>query len=159
MLREMPCGKKKVVRYKNPRDEAVKLISRLKEGTWFGFAEVDIEIPQKLWMKFEEMFFFTKRIPDEAVPQHMKDYMARTGRKRGEGKKLVGALSAQKLLLYAPLLKWYVGHGAKITAIYWSRLDWSRLDWSRLDWSRLDLSRLFGEKDFYLFSFVVDSHY
>ena len=31
MLREMPCGKEKVVRYKNPRDEAVKLISRLKE--------------------------------------------------------------------------------------------------------------------------------
>ena len=120
MLREMPCGKEKVVRYKNPRDEAVKLISRLKEGTWFGFAEVDIEIPQKLWMKFEEMppFFFTKRIPNEAVPQHMKDYMARTGRKRGEGKKLVGALSAQKLLLYAPLLQWYVGHGAKITAVY-----------------------------------------
>ena len=120
MLREMPCGKEKVVCYKNPRDQAVKLISRLKEGTWFGFAEVDIEIPQKLWMKFEEMppFFFTKQVPDEAVPQHMKDYMARTGRKRGEGKKLVGALSAQKLLLYAPLLRWYVGHGAKITAVY-----------------------------------------
>ena len=25
-------------------------ISRLKAGTWFCFAEVDIEIPQKLWM-------------------------------------------------------------------------------------------------------------
>ena len=120
MLREMPCGKEKVVSYINPRYQAVKLISRLKEGSWFGFAEVDIEIPQKLWMKFEEMppFFFTKRIPDEAVPQQMKDYMARTGRKRGEGKKLVGALSAQKLLLYAPLLQWYVGHRAKITAVY-----------------------------------------
>ena len=101
MMREMPCGKEKVVRYKNPRYEVVKLISRLKAGTWFGFAEVDIEIPQKLWMKFEEMppFFFTQRVPDEAVPQHMKAYMVHTGRKRGEGKKLVGALSAQKLLL------------------------------------------------------------
>ena len=48
----------------------------------------------------------------------MKDYMERTGRKRGEGKKLVGALSAQNLLLYAPLLKWYVKHGAKIMAVY-----------------------------------------
>ena len=27
MMREMPCGKEKVVRYKNPRDEAAKLIS------------------------------------------------------------------------------------------------------------------------------------
>ena len=44
-------------------------------------------------------FFFTKQIPDEAVPQHLKDYLQRTGRKRSERKKLVGVLSAQKLLL------------------------------------------------------------
>ena len=120
MMREMPCGKDKAVHYKNPRDEAIKFISRLKAGTWFGFAEVDIEIPQKLWMKFEEMspFFPTKQIPDEAVPQHMKTYMERTGRKREAGKKLVWGLSAQKLLLYAPLLQWYLKHGADITAVY-----------------------------------------
>ena len=71
-------------------------------------------------MKFEEMppFFFTEQIPDQAVPQHMKEYMEWTGRKRGDGKKLVGALSARKLLLYEPLLQWYVSHGAKITALY-----------------------------------------
>ena len=92
----------------------------MKDNKWFGFAEVDIEISQKLWMKFEEMppFFFTRQIPEQAVPQHMKDYMERTGRKRGDGKKLVGALSAKKLLLYAPLLRWYVNHGAVITAVY-----------------------------------------
>ena len=120
IMREMPCGKEKVVRYKNPRDEAAKFISRLKAGTWFGFAEVDIEILQKLWMKFEEMppFFFTKQIHDEAVPQHMEAYMERTGRKRGAGKKLVGGRSAQKLLLYARLLQWYVKHGMEITAVY-----------------------------------------
>ena len=73
MMREMPCGKEKVVHHKNLRDEAIKFISRLKVGTWFGFAEVDIEIPQKLWMNFEKMspFFPTKQIPDEAVPQDM----------------------------------------------------------------------------------------
>ena len=48
----------------------------------------------------------------------MKAYMERTGRKRGDGKKLVGGLSAQKLLLYAPLLQWYMNHGAEITAVY-----------------------------------------
>ena len=81
---------------------------------------MDIEIPQKLWMKFEEMspFFPTKQIPDEAVPQHMKTYMERTGRKREAGKKLVWGLSAQKLLLYAPLLLWCLKHGADITAVY-----------------------------------------
>ena len=61
-------------------------------------------------------FFFIRRIPDEEVPQHMKAYMERTGRKRGDEKKLVGGLSSKKLLLYAPLLQWYVKHGAEITA-------------------------------------------
>ena len=32
-------------------------------------------------------FFFIKQIPDEAVPQHLKDYLQRTGRKRTERKK------------------------------------------------------------------------
>lgn len=45
-------------------------------------AEVDMEIPETLWMMFEELppFFFTKQIPDEAVPQHMKIYCECTGR-------------------------------------------------------------------------------
>ena len=78
---------------------------RLKAGTWFGFAEVDIEIPQLLWMKFEEMppFFFKKQIPAEVVPRHMLEYLKQTGGKRGDGKKLMGTLSAEKLLLYPPL--------------------------------------------------------
>lgn len=71
-------------------------------------------------MKFEEMppFFFTKQIPAGVVPQHMLKYLERTGRKRGDGKKLVGALSAEKLLLYAPLLRCYDGHGAIIKTIH-----------------------------------------
>ena len=48
----------------------------------------------------------------------MKDYLQRTGRKRGDGKKLVELLSAQKLLLYVLLLSWYVEHGAQIQAVY-----------------------------------------
>ena len=57
-------------------------------------------------------------MPVEAVPQQMLGYLERTGRKRGDGKKLVGALSAEKLLLYTPLLRWYVEHGAEIKAVY-----------------------------------------
>ena len=77
---------------------------------------MDIDFPKHLWPEFEEMppFFYSKEVPDNAVPQHMKDYLQCTGTKRGDGKKLVGALSAQKLLLYPPLLCWYVEHGAVI---------------------------------------------
>lgn len=45
---------------------------------------MDIEIPEPLWPKFEEMlpFFFTRQIPDEAVPQHVKDYLQCTRKKK-----------------------------------------------------------------------------
>ena len=112
MLRDMPCGKGRVVYYNNEAAAPI-LTQRLKEEKWFGFAEVDIEIPEHLHPKFEEMcpFFYNKEVPVEAVPQHMLDYLKRTKRNRGDGKKLVGALSAKKIL-YAPLLRWYLEQGA-----------------------------------------------
>ena len=122
MLEEMPCGKEKVVHYTGgwTVGAAPHLAQRLKNGTWFGFAEVDIEIPKELWPKFEEIcpFFYNKKVPVEAVPQQMLDYLKRTGRNRGDGKKLAGALSTEKLLVYASLLRWYVDHGVGITAVY-----------------------------------------
>ena len=110
MLQEMPCGKEKIVRYEdvdNQETAAILLKQRLKKGTWFGFAEVDIEIPPHLRDKFEEMcpFFYNKKVPVESVPKHVLDYLAKTGKKRLDAKKLVRALSAKKLLLFAPLLQ------------------------------------------------------
>ena len=63
MLRDMPCGKERVVHY-NYQAAAPILTQRLKEGEWLGFAEVDIEIPKTLWPKFEEMcpFFYNKEV-------------------------------------------------------------------------------------------------
>ena len=122
MLREMPCGKEKVVHYTGEyqTDGAPVLTHRLKERIWFGYAEVDIEIPNHLHQKFEEMcpFFHNKVVPAKAVPEHMLKYLRDTGRKRGEDKKLMGTLSAQRMLVYAPLLLWYVNHGAVIKRVY-----------------------------------------
>jgi len=121
MLREMPYGKERVMHYSGEfqAEVAPALTHRLKEGNWFGFAEVDIEILERLHAKFEMCpFFYNKKVPLEAAPKHMADYLTRTGRKRGDGKKLVGALSAERLLLYAPLLLWYVNHGAVVAEVY-----------------------------------------
>ena len=122
MLREMPCGKERVVHYEDEyqTEGAPVLTHRLKEGSWFGFAEIDIEIPKPLHQKFEEMcpFFYNKVVPFKAVPEHMLKYLRNTGRKRGDDKKLMGTLSAQKILIYAPLLLWYVKHGAVIKRVY-----------------------------------------
>ena len=122
VLREMPCGKERVVHYTDEyqTEGATVLTHRLKEGSWFGFAEVDIEIPKHLHPKFEEMcpFFYNKVVPVEVVPEHMLKYLRDTGRKRGDDRKLMGVLSAKRMLVYAPLLLWYVKHGAEITKVY-----------------------------------------
>ena len=120
MLREMPCGKERVEHYNDDLAMPLALTQNLKEGSRFGYAEVDIEIPNHLHPKFEEMcpFFYNKTVPAKAVPEHMNKYLAETGRKRGDGRKLVGALSAKRILLYAPLLLWYINHGAEITKVY-----------------------------------------
>ncbi|KAL9952822.1 hypothetical protein ACROYT_G040133 [Oculina patagonica] len=97
MLENMPCGKEEVYSYLGAEESGAKLLMQnLKEENssyirkWFGFAEVDIEIPKKLWKKFAEMppFFYNQEVPGEAVPQHMYEYLKKTKRNRGDGKKL-----------------------------------------------------------------------
>ena len=55
MQKDMPCGKEKVYHFTKHREAAWVLTKKLKAGTWLGFAEVDIEIPERLRPKFEEM--------------------------------------------------------------------------------------------------------
>ena len=58
-------------------------------------------------------------VPEDQIPQHMKDYKINTGRKKTKNnKKLLGVMKAEKILLYSPLLKWYLNHGLQVTKIY-----------------------------------------
>ena len=121
MMKEMPCGPGFVKSYNNPEAYARVFPQFLWMEEWFGFAEVDIEVPEELWPEFEEFppLFINRGVPDSAVPQHMHDYLKQSGRKRfPEQKKLLGVMSAKKILLYAPLLAWYLNRGLKLTAVY-----------------------------------------
>ena len=120
MAKDMPCGKELVRTFENSVGVARYLTQKIKNNEWFGFTEVNIHIPQELHGKFEEMcpFLLNKEVPEEAVPKSMLDYLKETGRSRIESKKLLGCLYAEKILLYEPLLKWYLDHGAQTTAVY-----------------------------------------
>ena len=121
MMKEMPCGPGYVKSYDNPEAYARVFPQFLWTEEWFGFAEVDIEVPEELWPEFEEFppLFINRGVPDSAVPQHMHNYLQQSGRKRfPEQSKLLGVMSAKKILLYAPLLAWYLNHGLKLTAVY-----------------------------------------
>ena len=121
MMKEMPCGEGVVTTYANPEAAARVFPTALSSGEWFGFAEVDIEVPEELWPEFEEFppLFINRSVPDNAVPQHMHDYLLHSKRKCfPDQQKLLGVLSAKKMLIYAPVLQWYLNNGLKITAVY-----------------------------------------
>ena len=84
MMKEMPCGPGHITTYNNPEAYALVLPQLLGTKQWFGFAEVDIEVPRELWSEFEEFppLFVNRGIPDNLVPQHMRDYLQQSGRKR-----------------------------------------------------------------------------
>ena len=116
---EMPCGKEKV--FHCDPEEKDKLIQNVLNGKLFGFFQVEIEVPEQLRKHFSEFspLFILDEVPEEQIPQHMKDYQINTGRKKiKNNKKLLGVMKAEKILLYSPLLKWYLNHGLQVTKIH-----------------------------------------
>ena len=118
---EMPCGKEKVFHCDSGGEagtklgageasevgEEKKLIQNVLNNKLFGFFEVDIEVPEQLRDKFSEFspLFVISEVPEDQIPQHMKDYQINTGRKKiKNNKKLLGVMKAEKILLYSPLL-------------------------------------------------------
>lgn len=104
MLREVPCENEKVTQYDDLAQAALHLRQRLKDWTWFRLAEVDVEIPLHLLPKLEQLspFFFYEQVPEGPAPLHMQEYLTHKSRKRGDGRKLVGALSPEKMPVHAP---------------------------------------------------------
>ena len=116
---EMPCGKEKV--FKCNTEEKDEIIQNVLNDKLFGFFEVDIEVPEQKRKRFSEFcpLFVISEVPEDQIPQHMKDYKINTGRKMiKNNKKLLGVMKAEKILLYSPLLKWYLNHGLQVTKIH-----------------------------------------
>ena len=133
---EMPCGKEKVFKC-NPeakpeqrpkgRSKALssaeqdEIIQNVLNDKLFGFFEVDIEVPEQKRKRFSEFcpLFVISEVPEDQIPQHMKDYKINTGRKMiKNNKKLLGVMKTEKILLYSLLLKWYLNHGLQVTKIH-----------------------------------------
>ena len=106
----MPCGKDTLVVNKKPFDQKriVKFSRDVLKGKAFGFAQVDIEVPDELYDKFSEMSLLSvvQKIPDRDIPEEMKSYKEKTGIKTVKGtKELLGVMKAEKILLYTPVIE------------------------------------------------------
>ena len=119
----MPCGKDTLVVNKKPFDQKriAKFSKDVLKGKVFGFAQVDIEVSDKLYDMFGEMasLFVVKEIPDCNIPKEMKICKEKTGRKTvKKTKKLLDVMKAKNILLNTPLIKWCLQHGFKVTAVH-----------------------------------------
>ena len=120
---EMPCGKERYYEVKNPTDiEYIKnFCNNILTDKLFGFCQVDIHTPDNLFEKFEELppLYVVDIVPENLIPDHMKEYQKATGRKTIKGSlKLLSVTRSDKILLYTPLIKWYLNHGLIITAVH-----------------------------------------
>ena len=119
----MPCGKDTFVVNTKLFDQ--KRIAKFSKDVLkvkvFGFAQVDIEVPNEVYDKLSEMapLFVVQEIPDRDIPEEMKIYQEKTYRKTVKGtKKLLGVMKAKKILFNTPLIKWYLQHGLRLTAVH-----------------------------------------
>ena len=82
----MPCGKDTLVVNKKPFDQKriAKFSKDVLKGKVFGFAQVDIEVPDELYDKFSEMspLFVVQKILDRDIPEEMKIYKEKLGEKQ-----------------------------------------------------------------------------
>ncbi|KAG2883434.1 hypothetical protein PC115_g21613 [Phytophthora cactorum] len=115
---EMPCGRLTTI-------EAYDgIIDDIKSDKIFGFLECDIRTPEHLKQYFSEMTPIFKNIlidcTDESViGKHMYEYNESRKQSRAKpARKLIGSYFGEKILIYTPLLKWYLSHGMEITQTY-----------------------------------------
>ncbi|KAL4109296.1 hypothetical protein PRIC1_000998 [Phytophthora ramorum] len=115
---EMPCGRLTTI---EAYDDIVEDIVADKI---FGFLECDIRTPEHLKEYFSEMTPIFKNTlidcADESViGHHMFKYNeARQQSRAKPARKLIGSYFGEKILIYAPLLKWYLSHGLEIAKTY-----------------------------------------
>ena len=93
----MPTG---FLSYENLEDKKIN-VNELLDNT-FGFYEVDIKVPEHLYDEFSEF------------PPIFKNVTLTETKER----KLISCLEVKKILLYHPLLKWYIDHGLVVEKIY-----------------------------------------
>jgi hypothetical protein len=113
MSQNMPTGM--CNRYK-PTESTEHYTKQIQKNKLFGFIEVDIHTPEHLKSKYDEfpMIFKNTEIKHSDLNDEMKKYKHYKWKTRS----LISSHFGDKILLYTPLLKFYLDKGLKITKIY-----------------------------------------
>ena len=81
----------------------------------FSWSPVRTETPENLKEKFSEIcpIFKNAEIKFEDIGEYMQNYHTENDIPLNKGKKLIGSYFGKEILLYTPLLKWYLQQGLK----------------------------------------------
>ncbi len=99
--------------------DLIQLKKDVLNNELFGFIQVDIETPEDLKEKFSDMcpIFKNAEIKFEDIGEKMQNYHNENNIPFNKGKKRIGLYFRKEILLYTPLLKWYLHQGLKITKV------------------------------------------
>ncbi len=91
----------------------LRIEKRYINNELFGFVQVDIETPEDLKEKFSEMtpIFKNADIKFDDIGEYMQNYHTENNIPFNKGKILIGSYFGKEILLYTPLLKWYLQQG------------------------------------------------
>ena len=104
---------------RKPMTEA-EIITSVNQDKFFGFVECDIEVPQNLRSKFNEMppIFKNVDISRDDLSGHMQEFARENGILNTPQRSLIGSMFGNKILLLTTLLQWYLKHGLRVSKIY-----------------------------------------
>ena len=88
----MPCGNENSF----DQNRIAKYLKVVLKGRVFGFAQVDIGVTDELYDKFSDK--------------------EKTGKK--QSRKPKSAMKAKMILLYTPMIRWYLQHGLRLTTVH-----------------------------------------
>ena len=90
-----------------------QLLSAIQEGNLFGFVVCDINVPEHLKEQFAEMcpIFKNINISRDDIGNVMRSYGKEHGIMQTPRRSLIGSMFGENILLYTPLLQWYLKHG------------------------------------------------
>ena len=98
-----------------------QIVESIKGDLFFGFLEVDIEVPKERYHEFEDLppIFSNHDIKFEDIGPVMQQYIRARGKKFTSRRLLTSGMSAKGLLLNSELAAYYLNVlGLKITRIY-----------------------------------------
>ena len=96
------------------------LLKAVMEDTFFGFLEVDINVPDHLHSYFEEMppLFCNTQVKLEDMGAFMQGFVKDHKLSEKPRRLLIGGMKAEKILLSSHYLKWLLQKGLVVSRIY-----------------------------------------